>query len=182
MRASWWRLGPSWGRLGGSWGSLGGSWGALGAVLAALGPLLAPLGALLAALGALLGLNKTPPGASSGEVRVQTAFFRLWKRLFAARKVKLSGGTAPKKTWLSWNGKRVRRESVEHCKRRKSRESSGENEHQRQTHRDESTGKVAEVSGKASEHGAGRTKEARASKTSCAPSLAARALRGRSAL
>ena len=42
-----------------------------------------------------------------------------------------------KKTWLSWNGKRERRESVKHCKRSKSRKSSGEEEEQEQRHREQ---------------------------------------------
>ena len=69
---------------------------ALGRVLAPLGALLAPLGAVLASLGGLLALLG-PLG-------------RLLGRSWCDFKLQ-------HKTWLSWNGKRVRSESCKHCKR-----------------------------------------------------------------
>ena len=47
------------------------------------------------------------------------------------------------KTWLSWNGKRVRRESVEHCRRSKRRKSSGEEEEQEHEHQEEQQRKTS---------------------------------------
>ena len=45
------------------------------------------------------------------------------------------------KTWLSWNGKREKRESVEHCWRKKRRKGIGKEESPEYEHRTEQYGK-----------------------------------------
>ena len=46
-----------------------------------------------------------------------------------------------RQTWLSWNGKRERPESVEHCMRKKRRKSIGKEERPEHEHREEQQGK-----------------------------------------
>ena len=50
-------------------------------------------------------------------------------------------------TWLSWNGKRERPESVEHCMRKKKRKSIGKEERPEHEHREEQQGKRSESIG-----------------------------------
>ena len=49
--------------------------------------------------------------------------------------------TPKTETWLSWNGKRERPESVEHCMRKKRRKSIGKEERPEHEHREEQQGK-----------------------------------------
>ena len=50
-------------------------------------------------------------------------------------------------TWLSWNGKRERPKSVEHCRRKKRRKSIGKEERPEHEHREEQQGKRSESIG-----------------------------------
>ena len=49
-------------------------------------------------------------------------------------------------TWLSWNGKRERLKSVEHCRRKKRRKSIGKEERPEHEHREEQQGKRSKSS------------------------------------
>ena len=50
-------------------------------------------------------------------------------------------GSIDSETWLSWNGKRERLKSVEHCRRKKRRKSIGKEERPEHEHREEQQGK-----------------------------------------
>ena len=54
---------------------------------------------------------------------------------------------AKNKTWLSWNGKRERQGSVEHCRPKKRRKSIGKEERPEHEHREEQQGKRSESIG-----------------------------------
>ena len=59
---------------------------------------------------------------------------------------RLPSDLSSKKTWLSWNGKRERLKSVEHCRRKKRRKSIGKEERPEHEHREEQQGKRSKSS------------------------------------
>ena len=125
-----------------------------GLILGFLGLILSLLGLILALLGLILGLlglswrswglpgapkwlqNGCPNGSQMAPRRPPGREPALGD-LILRKPYWHAHGSRVFETWLSWNGKRERRESVKHCKRSKSRKSSGEEEEQEQRHREQ---------------------------------------------
>ena len=122
-----WPPGPSWGSFWVSWVSFWASFGSPGALLALLGPSGDPK--MIPKWLPKMTPKWLPGGLPEGSRNRGT--------LFCENPTGMHTGAEFSKTWLSWNGKRERRESIKHCKRSKSRKSSGEEEEQEQRHREQ---------------------------------------------
>ena len=121
--AHFWPPGPSWGSFWVSWVSFWASFGSPGALLALLGPSGDPKWLQNGSKNCSREASRKGAGTGGPFFLRKTHWHAHGSRVF--------------ETWLSWNGKRERRERVKHCKRSKSRKSSGEEEEQEQRHREQ---------------------------------------------